>query len=141
MTFLSAVSLSFYLDDSYKLETLDLAIEAGEEIIQQDFLASLNYWRVLLAKTYSRRGNIELANQIDKRQVVSEYVNKAFADYKRAIDLKPDFALAYFYRGRARYAIHNLEGAMADLKKVLELSDDPTLRNSAEEGLKMIGEK
>jgi tetratricopeptide (TPR) repeat protein len=43
-------------------------------------------------------------------------------DYTRAIELAPDFDLAYLYRGQLRYRQNDYEGAMADYDQALALN-------------------
>jgi tetratricopeptide (TPR) repeat protein len=48
----------------------------------------------------------------------------AIADYTKAIELKPDYAEAYFSRGYARKSQGDLGGAMGDYTKAIELKPD-----------------
>ncbi|MDH4136502.1 MAG: tetratricopeptide repeat protein, partial [Anaerolineae bacterium] len=59
--------------------------------------------------------------------------------YDQAIQLRPDVAEAYYYRGKAHAQKGDKEKAIADLNKFLELSDDPDWRQQAEEHLKALG--
>ena len=51
-------------------------------------------------------------------------VDKAIADYTRAIKVKPDDAKAYFGRGLGYKANGALDKALADLSKVIELNPE-----------------
>ncbi|MFQ5812438.1 MAG: tetratricopeptide repeat protein [Anaerolineae bacterium] len=61
------------------------------------------------------------------------------ADFDKAIQLDPDYATAYFIRGGVYAVKGEKEKAIADFKKVLQLSNDPLLRQPAEEQLKALG--
>ena len=50
----------------------------------------------------------------------------ALADYKRAIELEPDFALAYSNRGAVRVPKGDLDGALADHNRSIELDPKNT---------------
>jgi predicted TPR repeat methyltransferase len=58
-----------------------------------------------------------------------------------AIQLKPDDAMTYLLRGTARVGKGEKDKTIADFRKVLELSNDPQLRQFAEEQLKALGAK
>ncbi len=64
---------------------------------------------------------------------------QAIADYDRAIDLNPDYALAYYNRGLAYKQQGQYERAIADFERCLELSTDPTFRERAEQILRELG--
>jgi Flp pilus assembly protein TadD len=61
------------------------------------------------------------------------------ADWGKAIQLKPDDARAYLLRGAAWAEKGETDKAIADFKKVLDLSDDPQLRRYAEGQLQALG--
>jgi len=46
----------------------------------------------------------------------------SLATWNRAIELKPDISLAYYYRGLVYYKSGDLEQAIADYGRYLELS-------------------
>jgi len=46
------------------------------------------------------------------------------ADLTKAIELKPDFAVAYFNRANAKQATGDLDGALSDYAKAIELKPD-----------------
>ena len=48
----------------------------------------------------------------------------AIEDYDRAIELKPDFAAAYYYRGVAKFMQRDYRGAIADCDRATELKPD-----------------
>ena len=45
----------------------------------------------------------------------------AIIDYTKAIELKPDYILAYYLRGEARYILEDYPGAIVDYTRVIEL--------------------
>ena len=48
----------------------------------------------------------------------------AIADYTAAINLKPDYAEAYYDRGNAKDGLGDYQGAVADFTKAIELNPD-----------------
>ncbi|NJL42609.1 MAG: tetratricopeptide repeat protein [Pseudanabaena sp. SU_2_4] len=47
---------------------------------------------------------------------------RSLADLDRAIDLNPNYADAYYNRGKARTALGNPKGAIADYDRALRLN-------------------
>ena len=43
-------------------------------------------------------------------------------DYDRAIEIRPDYANAYYNRGAAKHKLGNKRGAKADRKRAIELN-------------------
>ncbi|TRU19375.1 MAG: tetratricopeptide repeat protein [Microcystis aeruginosa Ma_MB_S_20031200_S102] len=43
------------------------------------------------------------------------------ADYNQAINIKPDYALAYYNRGNAKYDLGDKQGAIADYNQAAQL--------------------
>ena len=70
-----------------------------------------------------------------------EDYQKAVSDYTQAISLKPDYDRAYFNRGMVYKKLGKKDGAIADFKKVLEISKDEELRKASEIALKALGER
>ncbi|MBV8846400.1 MAG: tetratricopeptide repeat protein [Bryobacterales bacterium] len=48
----------------------------------------------------------------------------AIADFTRAIELRPDYAEAYYFRGLAKRAKGDKDGAVADFMKAIGLKPD-----------------
>jgi tetratricopeptide (TPR) repeat protein len=74
------------------------------------------------AKTEARS-----AETCDDQGVVAARAGKldeAFADFDRAIKLKPDYVEAYLHRGVAHEALGNLEEALADYGEAIKLKPD-----------------
>jgi tetratricopeptide (TPR) repeat protein len=67
-----------------------------------------------------------------------EKYDKAIKDFNKVLALDPEYASAYNNRGFAYYKQGKTEEAIADFEKTLELSDDPALREQAEEALANI---
>ena len=72
-------------------------------------------------------------------------LDQALLDYDRAIELRPDMAAAYYNRALVyQVSISDpiaQEKARADIRKVLELTDDQELRTLAESKLRELGGK
>lgn len=84
------------------------------------------------AKAYNNRG---IAYD-DK----GEY-DRAIADYDKAIKLKPDFAEAYYNRALAYQLKGERDRAVSDLNHVLQITNDPKLRQDAQERLQKLSVK
>jgi tetratricopeptide (TPR) repeat protein len=83
-----------------------------------------------LAEAYNNRG-LAYADKGD--------LDRAIADYDQAIRIRPHDAAAHYNRGLAYIEKGEKEKAIADFNKFLELSNDPDLRQQAEEQLKALG--
>lgn len=59
----------------------------------------------------------------------------ALTDFNHALELNPKLAEAYGNRGLAYKAMGQVEKAIADFERVLELTDNPQLRQTAEQQL------
>ena len=64
--------------------------------------------------------------QLGNLYIGREQPQEAIALFDEAIELKPDFARAYHERGRARLMQGDKEGSLADMKKAIELGEQPT---------------
>ena len=66
--------------------------------------------------------------------------NKAIADYSKAIELNPTDAQAYYNRGLDYYNYNQgeVQKAVDDLEKCIELSSDPELTEYAQQALRRI---
>jgi tetratricopeptide (TPR) repeat protein len=69
------------------------------------------------------------------------YKDRAIVDYNRAIEIKPDYALAYFHRGLVYAYKEYKDRAIADFRKSLELFADPRDRECALRELRGLGVK
>lgn len=67
--------------------------------------------------------------------------DRVIADCTEAIKLKPDHANAYLIRAGAYQYGGEIERAIADCKSVLRISNDPEMRQRAEQGLRELGVK
>jgi tetratricopeptide (TPR) repeat protein len=65
-------------------------------------------------------------------------LDKAATDYSKAIELEPNYALAYYNRGIVYYNMGQADLAIVDLKKTIELSDDADLTAAARERIAEI---
>ena len=68
-----------------------------------------------MPRRYSNRGNI--------LQTLKRF-DEALADYARAIDLQPGYAVAHFNRGNALQLLKRFEEAVASYERALELQPD-----------------
>jgi len=66
-------------------------------------------------------------------------LDRAIQDFDQAIVLKPELVSAYSNRGYAYELKGERNQATADFRKVLEISQDPTLRQSAQAHLRALG--
>jgi tetratricopeptide (TPR) repeat protein len=66
-------------------------------------------------------------------------LEKALADYDKAIELYPKFAFAYYSRGKVYEALGQVDMAVADYKKCAEVSGDSDLTQKAQDELKRLG--
>jgi tetratricopeptide (TPR) repeat protein len=57
----------------------------------------------------------------------------AAADYNRALELKTDYADAYYNRGRNTYFLGDRDGARRDMQRALELNLEQGEEEQAEE--------
>ena len=83
------------------------------------------------AEAYNNRGNT---------YSTLEKYDSALADYDKAIQLTPENAVAYFNRGVTYADIGEYEKGTSDLEHFLDLSDDPCLREQAEQHLRKLHE-
>jgi tetratricopeptide (TPR) repeat protein len=65
----------------------------------------------------------------------------AINDYSEAVRIKPTLSDTYLFRGLAYSRKGDRERAVADLKKVLEMSKDPALTEPARKKLAELGIK
>jgi tetratricopeptide (TPR) repeat protein len=109
-------------------------VPAGKNPLSRDLINSLDFTQQYadLPSVYVYRGIAYL----DK----SNY-EMALADFEKAIQLRPDSALAYYSRGLAYYSMGDDIQAIADFKKVLELNNDSTVQQEAELRLNELGEE
>ena len=93
-------------------------------------------WAIPLTKSEVNAGLIKYTNATQLKLDADAYCNRghaketqgdldgAIADYSKAIELKPDFALAYIARGYVEQRQGDLQGAIADSAKAIELKPD-----------------
>ena len=62
----------------------------------------------------------------DKKYDLEDYKG-AIADYNKAIQLKPDYALAYYNRGITKFDLKDYNGAITDYNKAIQLNPSDTL--------------
>ena len=62
----------------------------------------------------------------DKKYDLEDYKG-AIADYNKAIQLKPDYALAYYNRGITKSDLKDYKGAITDYNKAIQLNPSDTL--------------
>ena len=82
------------------------------------------------ASAYNNRG-VAYGNKGD--------YNQAIADFDQAIVLKPDLAEAYYNRGVIYKNKGDKHNAIEDFKKILELTNDPNIRQKAGQQLQKLG--
>jgi tetratricopeptide (TPR) repeat protein len=67
--------------------------------------------------------------------------NSASPDLDKAIQVKPDYADAYYWRAMVLKEQGKKTAAIVDLKKCIELTDDPNLHQAAQQALSELGAK
>ena len=109
-----------------------LALEDFDTVIRLDSTNSLTYFNRAMLRTqigdynraledydrvalYSPNNVLVYYNRAGVYAQLGE-IEKAVEDYSSAIDLYPDFANAYIYRGRLRELLHDPKGARQDLE-------------------------
>ncbi len=112
---------------------IDRAVADYDHVIQIDPGSKVvPIYRKLAAWNCVERGlDLESKGQLDQ----------AITEYENALKFKSDLAEAYFYRGRVYAKKSMTQLAAKDLKKVLEVSKDLSLRQRAEEELRRLGSK
>jgi tetratricopeptide (TPR) repeat protein len=80
------------------------------KIDNYDMCINLNY--KYKSKAYNNRGNA--------KSKLKDYYG-AITDYTKAIELKPDYAIAYFHKGSNKFDLKDYDGAIADFNKAIEL--------------------
>jgi len=73
---------------------------------------SVRSYLAMSVRSYLARG-IDKQNKSDFRG--------AIADYTQAIQINPQYALAYYSRGEAKYALGDKQGAIADYNQVIQI--------------------
>jgi tetratricopeptide (TPR) repeat protein len=144
----------------YKLGDYAQALADLDQAIELDPNSAQAYFN--RANVYEAQGDLEAAIAdygqsiaVDPRDVFGAsrgYLNRglayakqgefelAISDYNQALALRPDWDLAYLDRGLAYGKAGDTERAIADLHKALEISENPNVRQMAEENLEALGE-
>jgi tetratricopeptide (TPR) repeat protein len=65
--------------------------------------------------------------------------NEAISYFSQSIQLDPDYARGYYYRGMAYHALGETEQAIADFQKCLTLNPDADTRQEVETYLQELG--
>jgi tetratricopeptide (TPR) repeat protein len=79
---------------------------------------------------YTNRGSV-YGNRDD--------LDRAIADFDRAIELDPTYARSYLVRGISHFQAGNADRAIDDWRELLRISNDPALREQAENLLREVG--
>ena len=79
----------------------------------------------------SAEAYFELGQEFDKEQEYYDAINA----YSKAIELDPDFALAYRNRGFSYYRLRKGEDAIKDYERFIELDPDSPVRQSLEDAI------
>ena len=72
---------------------------------------------------YLYRGEPEHYNESPFFGKISSNLYRQYAGYDTAIKLAPDFALAYYNRGNAYLVKNEMDKAIADFRKAIELDE------------------
>ena len=72
--------------------------------------------------------NSDLYFQSGNNNYIKKHYNEAIINYCKAIELKPNFAKAYYYRGISYSCLQKYEDAISDFNKAIEfIVDDPII--------------
>jgi tetratricopeptide (TPR) repeat protein len=99
------------------------------ELAIEDYSTSLELENPQSAWVYTARGNTY--------SELGEYEH-AITDFDRAIASDAEYIYAYHNRGLTHQQLGNHEQAIADFEQILELSDDPVLREQVEQRLEAL---
>jgi tetratricopeptide (TPR) repeat protein len=83
----------------------------------------------------------EVYYQLGRAYGLNEDLNQAITHFDQTIALDPNHAEAFYFRGLCYVDKRRTEKASADFQKVLELSNDPDLRQEAEDELQTLKKK
>lgn len=143
-------------DQSYEAKDYDKAVKEYTAAIAAKPEATSYQKR---AKTYAAKGEHEQAIKdfyevLDRDQEsaeawtglgISSIETKEFAvaaaAFRKALQLNPNYAEAYYWRAEMAKAQGEKESALADFKKFLEMSNDAKLKEAAQAALKELGAK
>lgn len=65
--------------------------------------------------------------QRGRSYIVLEDIDRAIADFDRALEIRPDFAEVYYFRGKAHYMRDEIDECVRDMEHYLEIGDDTEL--------------
>ncbi len=86
------------------------------------------YFIIILGLLISCKSNSKKANDYLKQGINKTYSSdfeEAIRDFDKAIEIRPDFAEAYFYRGNSIYNLDgNIKKAIEDYNKAIEIKPD-----------------
>jgi tetratricopeptide (TPR) repeat protein len=143
-------------DQSYEAKDYDKAVKEYTAAIEAKPEATVYQKR---ARTYAAKGQHEEAIKdfhqvLDRDQDsaetwtglgISSTETKEFsvaaAAFRKALQLNPNYAEAYYWRGEMSKAQGEKDSAIADFKKYLEIGNDAKLKESAQAALKELGVK
>jgi cell division septation protein DedD len=94
-------------DAAFEVNDCQLAIRLYTQALEQGGLSS--------------RGRAEAYNNRGRCHVVGKSFEEAIADFDAAVDLQPNYAAAFFNRGRAHQSLGQIALAQADMQRAYEL--------------------
>ena len=118
-----------------------------------DYLAAIRHWDEVIqlkpksASAYSKRADCKnrMGRRIWKSQkkAADASFNEAILDFSKAIEWDSRFVLAYYGRSYAKLALGDLDGALLDLDRAIELGPqlaDAGLEVAAENARRYVGD-
>ena len=72
--------------------------------------------------------------------IVLEDIDRAIADFDLALEIRPDFAEVYYFRGKAHYMRDEIDECVRDMEHYLEIGDDTELLMYVSIFLRELGE-
>ena len=86
------------------------------------FVPLVSFGQELFKAVLAQKARDNMIMGVEKMKV-KDYEG-AIADYTKAIEINPDFAIAYSDRGFSKYSLKDYYGAIADYTKFTELDPD-----------------
>ena len=104
-----------------KLTTNQIFQNANHEIKKTNFEKAIEYCKLILKKEPNNYNTLTLVGLAYHK--IKKY-DESIKNYEKAIKLKPDFAIAYFYLGNIFYDLKKINDAIKNYEKAIKLQDN-----------------